>query len=418
MSLRTEIQNFLQKDSLKRFLRYVQIHTTSDDAVEKTPSTPRQFDLAKVLKKELTALGLKDVILDEFCYVYATLPANISKKAKPIGFIAHMDTSDAVSGEKVKPVIHKKYDGSVISFPLDPDLTLDPAEIPYLAESIGEDIITASGNTLLGADDKAGIAEIMSALAAFQKFPELKHGEIKVCFNPDEETGMGTAKINTAKLPKFCYTMDGGEPGEIEMECFDAYGVELIFKGINVHPGYAKNKMINSVNIISRYIADLPEAQAPENTCEREGFFHPMEISGNVEKASFKMIIRDFEETNNLKRIEYLKNLNSTYEHRFPGLKIEMNVKHQYKNMVEVLKKYPQSIDLAKKAIEMTGLKVITQAIRGGTDGSKLCQMDIPTPNIFAGGMLFHSRKEFIATSSLRKAAETIIHLAELWTKK
>jgi len=419
MSLNPETLEFLQGESLERFLRYVKIHTTSDDEkAGNTPSTERQFSLAKILKNELAELGLKEVEMDEHCYVYGVLPSNTANSKSSIGFIAHMDTSGAVSGENVKPIIHQNYDGSVITLPSNPPVSIDPADIPHLAASKGENIITSSGDTLLGADDKAGVAEIMAALAAFKKYSQLKHGEIKVCFTPDEEIGMGTAKIKTDKLGKVCYTMDGGEPGELENECFDAYFAGITFNGTNVHPGFAKNKMVNAVNIAGRYLSELPEYEAPEHTEKREGFYHPMEITGTVEKCSFKMIIRDFEEKNNLKRIELLKELNKAYETRYPGLKIDMEIKHQYLNMVEVLKSHPEVMDLAEKAIQMTGVPVIKQSIRGGTDGSKLCQMGIPTPNLFAGGMLFHSRKEFIAESSLRKAAETIVHLAALWAEK
>lgn len=419
MALRPEILDFLQKESSERFLRYVKIYTTSDD--EKagiTPSTERQFDLGKILKNELIELGLENVELDSHCYVYAALPANVPTSKTPIGFIAHIDTSGAVSGENVKPLIHKRYDGSIISLPCVPPVVIDPAELPHLAASVGENVITSSGDTLLGADDKAGIAEIMAALAAFKKFPELKHCAIKVCFTPDEEIGMGTAKITTEKLGKVCYTLDGGEPGELESECFDAYFAGITFNGINVHPGFAKNKMVNAVNIAGRYLNELPEYEAPEHTEKREGFYHPMEINGSVEKCTLKMIIRDFVEKNNLKRIEYLRELNKAFETRYPGLKIDMEIKHQYQNMVEVLNSHPEVMKLAEQAIEMTGIPVIKQSIRGGTDGSKLCQMGIPTPNIFAGGMLFHSRKEFIVESSLRKAAETVVHLAGLWADK
>lgn len=418
MGLKQEIRDFIHADALERFLRYIKVETTSDETNEgTTPSSQNQFDLAKILKAELDALGLENVELDEHCYVYATLPSNAGKDVEPIGFIAHVDTSSAVSGKDVTPIFHENYDGGVITYPKAPDLKLDPEEVPYLAECIGENIITPSGDTLLSADDKAGVAEIMAAMAAFKKFPELKHGELRVIFTPDEEIGAGTAKITMEKLPKFCYTVDGGEPGELEFECFDAYFAEVIFKGISVHPGFAKHKMVNAVNIIARYLADLPEAQAPENTEGRDGFFCPMELKASVEEASVKMIIRDFIEANNLKRIEYLKKLNELYEARYPGLKIEMNTKHQYENMVEVMKKHPNSLDLARKAIEATGLEVLSRAIRGGTDGSKLCQMGVPTPNLFDGGMLFHSRKEFIVESSLEKGAETIIHLAGFWTE-
>ena len=419
MSLKQEIKDLLQKESLERFLRYVKVYTTSDDEkAGTTPSSDRQFDLAKILKAELDELGLQDVELDEYCYVYATLPANVPGSSTPVGFIAHIDTSSAVPGDNVTPIIHKNYDGSVISLPKDPGVTIDPADVPHLMESIGENIITASGDTLLSADDKSGIAEIMAALAAFKQFPELKHGEIRVCFTPDEEIGMGTAQIRTEKLGKFCYTLDGSEPGELENECFDAYFAGLTFNGINVHPGFAKNKMVNALRIAGHYISNLPEHESPEHTELREGFYHPLEINGNEEKCTVKMIIRDFEEKNNLQRIEYLKQLNKTFEARYPGLTIDLEIKHQYQNMVEVLLAHPEVMDLAEKAIENAGIPVLKRSIRGGTDGSKLCQMGVPTPNLFAGGMLFHSKREFIVESSLRKAAETIVHLAELWSEK
>ena len=419
MSLKQEIKDFLQKESLERFLRYVKIYTTSDDEkAGTTPSSERQFDLGKILKAELDDLGLQDVELDEYCYVYATLPSNVPGSNTPVGFIAHIDTSGAVPGDNVTPIIHENYDGSVILLPKDPKVTIDPEEIPHLKESVGENIITASGDTLLSADDKAGIAEIMAALAAFIKYPELKHGEVRVCFTPDEEIGMGTAQIRTEKLGKFCYTVDGSEPGELENECFDAYYAGLTFNGINVHPGFAKDKMVNALRIAAHFISDLPEHESPEHTEKREGFYHPLEISGNEEKCSVKMIIRDFVEAKNLKRIDYLKQLIQAYELRYPGLKIDLEIKHQYQNMVEVLLAHPEVMDLAEKAIENAGIPVLKQSIRGGTDGSKLCQMGVPTPNLFAGGMLFHSKREFIVESSLRKAAETIIHLAELWSEK
>jgi len=417
MGVKDEIKKFIADEAKERFLRYVQIETTSDESVEKTPSSEIQFDLAKILKAELEEMGLENVELDQYCYTYATLPSNVDKEVQPIGFIAHVDTSSAVSGANVKPRIIENYDGSVITFPDDPDLTIDPEEIEYLKECVGENIITASGKTLLAADDKAGVAEIMAAMATFKKFPELKHGEIRVCFTPDEEIGMGTAKIDTEKLPKFCYTVDGSLPGEIEYECFDAYMATLVFKGINVHPGFAKNKMVNALNILGRYLADLPEWEAPEHTEKREGFYHPIEGGGSPEEASLKMIIRDFENPRNLERIEYLKKLNTVYEARYPGLKIEMEIKHQYQNMVEVLKANPKSYEIAMKAIDKAGIEVISQPIRGGTDGSKLSLMGIPTPNLFAGGVLFHSRKEFIAESSLAKASEVIIYVAEMWTQ-
>jgi len=418
MALSEEIRSFLQNEAVTRFLRYVKVHTTSDESTGTTPSTQRQFDLGRMLEAEIRELGLKDVLLDEFCYLYATLPASRGVKGMPIGFLSHLDTSPAVGGENVKPIFHENYDGSSLTFPDDPQFKVTVDDSPELKDCIGDSIITASGTTLLGADDKAGIAEIMAALAAFQKFPDLKHGEIRICFTPDEEVGMGTAKINVDKLPKYCYTVDGGEPGEIEAECFDAWGATITFKGISVHPGYAKNKMINAATVCARFLAAMPEYETPEHTELREGFFHITGISGSEEEATAKMIIRDFQVPNNERRMDHLRKLKEYFEFRYPGLKIELELKHQYENMWTVMEKHPESVELARKALEAAGLPVKLKAIRGGTDGSRLSLMGHPTPNLFAGGMLFHSRKEWIARSSLRKAAETIVHLAGLWAER
>lgn len=418
MALDAKIRSFLEEETITRFLRYVKVHTTSDESTGKHPSTERQFDLARILEKELKELGLKDVLLDEFCYLYATLPASPGVNGTPIGFLSHFDTSPAVSGENVKPIFHENYDGSPLKFPDDPQLQVTHKDSPELAHFVGDTIITASGGTLLGADDKAGIAEIMSALAAFQKFPELKHSEIRICFTPDEEIGMGTAKITLDRLPKYCYTIDGSEPGEIEAECFDAWSATITFKGISVHPGFAKNKMINAGTVAARFLASLPESETPERTELREGFFHLTNLSGTEEEAKVKLIIRDFDVKINERRMEHLRKIKDLFEYRHPGLKIDLEFKHQYENMWVVMEKYPESVDRVKKAMETTGLKIIQKAIRGGTDGSKLSLMGHPTPNVFAGGMLFHSRKEWIAKSSLVKAAETIIHLAALWGGK
>ncbi len=419
MSLSPEIRDFLQEEALTRFLRYVKVHTMSDESkAGTTPSSDRQFDLQRILEAELNELGLKDVDLDEHCYLYATLPASPGAGSTPIGLAAHVDTSGAVSGENVKPFFRENYDGSPLSFPDDPELKVTLEDSPELKNFIGDTIISASGQTLLGADDKSGIAEIIAALAAFKKFPELKHGEIRICFTPDEEIGMGTAKINTDKLPKFCYTLDGGEPGELEAECFDAWGAEIKFKGISVHPGFAKNKMINAATTAARFLAAMPDYETPEHTELREGFFHVTSISGSEEEALIKMIVRDFEVPKNQKRMDYLTKLVEYFEVRYPGLKIDLEFKHQYENMWVVMEKYPESVELASKAIEMAGIEVHQKAIRGGTDGSKLSLMGHPTPNIFAGGMLFHSRKEWIAKSALLNAAETVVHLAALWAEK
>lgn len=419
MILSEEIQNFLLDNALERFLRYVKIWTTSDENTEIIPSTQGQIEFGKLLKEELKNLNLENIIQDEFGYIYANLPPSQGfENVKKIGFIAHLDTSPAVSGKDVKPVIHKNYNGTAIKFSQDNDLELNISDSPQLEKYIGLDIITSQGDTLLGADDKAGIAEIMAACAAWDKFPELKHGPIVVCFFPDEELGRGTKKVNIEKLPKICYTLDGSEMGELEIECFDAWKAIIKFNGLSVHPGYAKNLMINAVQIACRFLSGIPEAESPEHTEQREGYYHLSNLKGKEEKAIATLIIRDFEIKNNKKRMDYITSLKNVYEIRYPGLKIELNYEHQYENMCNYLKKEQKIIDLAEKAMELAGIEVNIHSIRGGTDGSHLSAMGIPTPNIFTGGLLFHSKKEFIPTLALQKAAEVVIHLAELFTKE
>ena len=419
MILSEEIQNFLLDNALERFLRYVKIWTTSDENTEIIPSTQGQIEFGKLLKEELKNLNLVNIIQDEFGYIYANLPPSQGfENVKKIAFIAHLDTSPAVSGKDVKPVIHKNYNGTVIKFSQDNDLELNISDSPQLEKYIGLDIITSQGDTLLGADDKAGIAEIMAACAAWDKFPELKHGPIVVCFFPDEELGRGTKKVNIEKLPKICYTLDGSEMGELEIECFDAWKAIIKFKGLSVHPGYAKNLMINAVQIACRFLSGIPEAESPEHTEQREGYYHLSNLKGKEEKAIATLIIRDFEIKNNKKRMDYITSLKNVYEIRYPGLKIELNYEHQYENMYNYLKKEQKIIDLAKKAIELAGIVANIHLIRGGTDGSHLSAMGIPTPNIFTGGLLFHSKKEYIPTLALQKAAEVVVYLAELFTNE
>ena len=413
-----EIRQFIMDEVRERFLRYVQVFTTSDEENPNTPSSERQWDLLKMLKAECEELGLSDVSLSEFGYVYATLPAQDGIKAPTFGLLAHVDTSPDQPGDNVKPRRIENYDGGNISYPDDPNLTLTPHDSPELAEFVGDTIITASGKTLLGADDKAGVAEIMAAMAAFKKYPELKHGEIHVCFTPDEEIGRGTVKIDEDKLAKFCYTLDGGYPGELEDENFDAWRVDLKVKGIGVHPGYAKDKMINAIAVTSRLVAMLPEWQTPEHTQKREGFIHVVQVSGDFENASMTAIIRDFEEAGNQQRIEYIQQLAKLFEKRYPGLEIDVKVTHQYQNMRDIVRKTPEVVDIAEKAMIDADVKVIRKSIRGGTDGARLTQLGHPTPNVFAGGLLFHSRREWVAESSLRKAVEVVLHLAKHWAAK
>ena len=411
-----EIKEFLHKEALNRFLRYVQVWTTSDEHSDSNPSTQNQLALGKMLASELMDLNLEKVVHDEYGYVYGNLPASVGlEEVKPIGYIAHIDTSPAVSGKNVKPVIHKNYDGSAIKFASNPDIKLTTEDSPNLTKYIGLDIVTSEGDTLLGADDKAGVAEIMATCAAWRKYPELKHGPIIVCFTPDEEVGRGTLKINKERLPDFCYTLDGSEMGEFEFECFDAWKAKIKFTGLSVHPGYAKNLLINAIHIASRYLSEIPDFESPEHTEEREGFYYLSELNGKVEEANAILIIRDYKEKNNLKRMEYLQKLGELYEFKYPGLKVNIEFLHQYKNMLRFIESSQQVVDMAKKAIEMAGLDIKIHSIRGGTDGARLSEMGIPTPNIFSGGLLFHSRKEHIPTLALQKASEVLIYLAEVW---
>ena len=414
--LSAEIKEFLHEEALNRFLRYVQIWTTSDEHSNSSPSTQNQFALGKILASELMELNLENVIHDEYGYVYGNLSASTGlEEVKKIGLISHIDTSQAVSGKNVKPVIHKNYNGGVIEFASNPDITLTTEDSPSLLEYIGLDIVTSEGDTLLGADDKAGIAEIMATCAAWNKFKELKHGPVIICFTPDEEVGKGTAKINKERLPDFCYTLDGSEMGELEFECFDAWKALITFTGLSVHPGYAKNLMVNAIHIACRFLSEIPEHESPEHTEEREGFYHLGDLRGTVEEAKIILRIRDHNEINNKKRMEFLQKLKDIYEFRYPSLKIELTFEHEYMNMLKFIEKDMIVVDLAKKAIEKAGLEVKTHAIRGGTDGARLSEMGKPTPNIFSGGLLFHSRKEYIPTLALQKASEVLIYLAELW---
>jgi len=416
--LSNNIQKFISQEVLNKFTNYVAVDTQSDPESENTPSSLGQWDLAKLLHLELVNLGLVDVELDDNCYLYATLPASCGVVAPTICFCSHMDTAPAESGSDVKPIIHKNYQGEVICFPDNPHLKLDPEQYPELKEYCGEDIITASGNTLLGADDKAGIAEIMTALATFQKFPELKHPPLKIIFTPDEEIGRGVDKINSNHLVEYGYTIDGGEMGEYEDECFDAYGVKISFVGNNIHPGYAKNKMVNAAAIATRFSAMLPQQETPENSELREGFYHLCKMSGCENEAKLEYIIRDFDNANNLRRISCLQSMVQLFEDTYLGLKIKLDISKQYSNMNEIICQYPAVTDKIVNAISKTGLHAKRSAIRGGTDGARLSFMQMPTPNIFTGGMNFHSKLEWIPVVGLQKATETIIHLCQLWADK
>lgn len=405
---------FLRKEAVERFRRYVAVNTASSEESGTSPSTPVQLDLARLLVSELEVLGLSGVELDHYGYVYATLEASPGVTAEPLTLLAHMDTSSSESGENVRPVLHENYDGGPIRFIDDPDLVLTPDDSPELMLFRGETVITASGKTLLGADDKAGVAEIMSVLAAFSIFPELSHPRLVIVFTPDEEIGRGTEHISLDKLGKIAYTVDGGMVGEIDVECFHALRAVVEFRGINVHPGYAKNRMINAGHIAARFAASLPEFESPEHTEGREGFFHLTGLEGDENLAKLRLILRDFDEGGNRRRVEQLERLREAFLVRYPGLGIDISVTEQYRNMKEVLDGRPDMVAMAEQAMTMAGVEPVRKYIRGGTDGSKLCFMGLPTPNLFTGGMLFHSKKEWVAAPAMQKACETLVNLCAL----
>lgn len=403
-----------------RFLKYVKYDTQSDDESTSFPSTEKQKILSRNLADELKTLGLKDAQMDEWGYVMATLPSNTTKNVTPIAFIAHVDTSPAVTGAGVNPVIHEDYQGGDIALPNDPNQTIKADENPDLKNMKGYDIITTDGTTLLGADNKAGVAEIMDAVAYLLAHPEVKHGPIKVCFTPDEEVGRGTEKIDLKKLgATYAYTVDGSSRGEVEMETFSADGVTVKFHGRNIHPGYAKNKMVNALKVAARFMEKLPKDRlSPETTEKREGFVHPTTINANEELATIRFIIRDFI-TEKLKEYEdFLKDLAEKTVAEFPGARLEFEVKEQYRNMKYVLDKHPQVGAYAVEAMKRLNIEPIMSPIRGGTDGSRLSYMGLPTPNIFAGEHSFHSKLEWVAVQDMEMAVRVIVTIAQVWEEK
>lgn len=404
----------------ERFIRYVQIDTQSDPLSNTQPTSEKQKDLSRLLVEELKAMGVADAHLDEYGYIYATIPANTTKKVPVLCFCAHVDTAPDASGRNVKPIVHKNYDGKDLVLPDDTSQVIRRSAFPYLDKLIGHDIITASGTTLLGSDDKAGVAEIMDAANFLVKHPEIKHGTIKLLFTPDEEVGKGTAKIDIQKLgADFGYTLDGGEAGSLEDETFSADGVQLVIHGVITHPGYAKDKLVNALKIAGDVLAALPRTElSPETTEGKQGFIHPVRVDGIAEKATIDFIIRDFV-TEGLKEKEdlllsYVENVMKKY----PAAKFDFKVTEQYRNMKEVLDQHPQVVEYAKEAISRSGLKVKMESIRGGTDGSRLSFMGLPCPNLFAGEQAIHSKLEFISIQDMNKAVETIVHLAAIWEEK
>ncbi|MDI6779698.1 MAG: peptidase T [Bacteroidota bacterium] len=403
-----------------RFLKYVQYDTQSSEESTTYPSTEKQKILGTELVKELQEIGLKDAQMDEYGYVTATLEATSTKKVPVIGLIAHMDTSPDVTGENVKPVIHKNYPGGDIVLPADKSVVISVEDNPDLKNQIGNDIITADGTTLLGADDKAGIAEIFDAINHLIKHPEIKHGKIRICITPDEEVGTGTKYFDVKKFgADFAYTVDGELRGEIENETFCADSVTLTITGRNIHPGYAKNKLVNSIKVAAEIIEKLPkDSLSPETTEKREGYVHPHIINGGVEKTVIKYLIRDFEEKNLKEKEDYIRKLTEEVIVKYPNAKIDFKVDESYRNMRYVLDKYPHVLDYAKEAISRSGLDPVMNFIRGGTDGARLCFMGLPTPNLFAGGHSFHSQREWISVQDMQKAVETLVNLVQVWEEK
>lgn len=403
--------NFTVKD---RFIKYVQIDTQSDPVSTSQPSTLKQLDLSKVLVQELKEMGLSDVELDEFGYVYATIPATTSKKNVPvICFCAHVDTAPDASGTGVKPIIHSNYQGQDIVLPDDTSVVIRMTDYPYLKDKIGHDIITASGLTLLGGDDKAGVAEIMDATYQLINNPSIKHGKIRLLFTPDEEIGRGVDEVDIKKLgADFGYTLDGGPIGTLEDETFSADGAVITIQGVAAHPGYAKGKMENAVKIASDIVSALPKHRlTPETTQKKQGFIHPVKIEGGLENAKITFILRDFEEDLLKEKSEILRKVMDKVLLRYPHSSAKLEVFEQYRNMKQIVSGRPEIIEYAKEAIKRSGLKPQLGSIRGGTDGSRLSFMGLPCPNLFAGEMAIHSRQEFVTVQDMQKAVETIINI-------
>lgn len=403
----------------ERFLQYVKIDTQSDENSTTCPSTNKQFNLAKYLKEELEQMDYVKTELDENGYLFATIPANIKEKMPTIGFIAHLDTSPDMSGENVKPKIIKQYDGKDIVLNEEKNIVLSSSEFSELRNYIGQDLICSDGTTLLGADDKAGITAIMEMADYFNENKEVKHGTIKIAFTPDEEIGRGANLFDVKKFnADFAYTIDGGEIGELEYENFNAAGAKITVKGKNVHPGEAKNKMINANLLLMQIINNLPKNETPETTDGYEGFFHITKTKGDVENAEAQLIIRDHDMKKFEKRKEYLKKIIDKINGEYKKDIVSVEIKDQYFNMKQMVEPHMHIVNTAQKAMEQVGVKPIIKPIRGGTDGSRLSYMGLPTPNIFSGGHNFHSRFEYVPILSIKKAYETIIKIIDIYTNK
>lgn len=401
----------------ERFLRYVRYDTQSDPVSETFPSTPGQLTFARVLATEMKELGLQDVRIDEFGYLYAYLPSNVEREAPSIGFIAHLDTSPDVSGKNVNPQLIREYTGNNIVLDKKEDIVLTVEASPELSNYVGQDLIVTDGHTLLGADDKAGIAEILTAVEYLQGHPEIKHGKVCICFTPDEEIGRGTGHFDIRAFgARFAYTLDGGEVGGLEYENFNAAQVKLVFKGRNTHPGYAKNKMVNSIAIANDFLNSLPKKEIPELTSGYDGFFHVVSIKGSVEETTMEIWIRDFDRERFEWRKSTMENGVRDFSKKY-GLNIELEISDQYYNMRERIEPVRFIVDIARQAMEEVKVKPRISPVRGGTDGANLSYMGLPAPNLFTGGHNFHSRYEYIPIPSMEQAVEVVVRIIELCVK-
>jgi tripeptide aminopeptidase len=421
MNSESGIQHSEFASVLERFLRYVRYDTRSDEQSTSSPSTPGQRVLLDDLARDLRDLGLADAAVDAYGYVMATIPATTRKREVPtIGFIAHVDTSPEMPGDNVTPIVHRHYDGRDLILPDAPDTVLRLADTPALADQIGHDIITASGTTLLGADNKAGVAEIVTVAGFLMQHPEIPHGRIRIAFTPDEEIGRGADHFDVGRFgARFAYTIDGGSRGEVEAESFSADAMTLTFTGFNTHPGYAKGRMVNAIKVAAEFINALPaEGMSPETTDGHDGFVHPYVVQAGVDRTSVKVLLRDFRTAGLVEKAWLLESLARAAVGRHPGAGLELVVEESYRNMKVVLDQHPEVIAYACDAVRAAGLQVHQRAIRGGTDGSRLSFMGLPTPNLFAGEHNFHSRLEWVSVQDMEKAVEVMVHLARLWEER
>ncbi len=408
----------LADDVLERFLRYVQIDTQSAHGVAASPSTEKQLDLCRLLRDELEEIGLEDVRLDEYGYVYGSLQG--VESAPPIGLIAHVDTSPDVTGTNVKPQVHEGYDGGVIELPGDPSVVLDPEELPLLKKKIGHGIVTTDGTTLLGADDKAGVAEIMAAVAYLKRNPDREHAPIRVCFTVDEEVAGGADHLELERYgARFAYTLDGSELGEIEAETFNASKVTITIRGRSTHPGTAKGQLVNAAKLAADLVAGLPrDGRSPETTEEREGFVHPTKLSAGAEEATIEFIVRDHDAAKMKEHVALLRGLADDVKAREPRASVDVVEEEQYRNMGEVIEQHPEVIEAAEEAIRRLGVEPVHSIIRGGTDGARLSLRGLPTPNLFTGGSEYHSRREWASVQDMAAAAAMLVELAQVWVDR